>query len=96
MKRALTVEIGATFGRLTVVRCLGMVEKYGMRRLLYELRCSCGGMTTQGAAPLLRGSIVSCGCERRKTFAIQVSRAARVRRFQDPVLQNLPKRPPKR
>lgn len=100
------IKIGDTFGRLTVLRCLGVIPwQKGANKTVFELRCACGRRTKQSCAELNSGFARSCGCVRRKMFAIQIrkeERGNRVRHVQSPLSQpeslrpeNLPKRPPR-
>ncbi len=51
-------EIGAIFGRLTVVEDLGTIKK--KRR--FKCQCSCGGWKTTDKYSLQDGRTMSCGC----------------------------------
>jgi Recombination endonuclease VII len=63
-RRALSLEVGQVFERLTVLR----VERVGRRRTVI-CRCSCGTQDEVRAAPhhLYSGAIRSCGCLNRES-----------------------------
>lgn len=50
---------GQRFGRLTVIRFLGVTEKH---HALWECRCDCTGTKTVTTGKLTRGHVMSCGC----------------------------------
>lgn len=54
---------GRKFGRLTVLRYIGVDAKH---HALWECRCDCGGMKTAATGNLQRGSVMSCGCLERE------------------------------
>lgn len=61
MSRRSIVEIGATYGRLTVEALSGR-DEYGS--VLCRCKCSCGRMKEVRASYLVHGRVVSCGCKK--------------------------------
>lgn len=57
--RRLKLE-GQKFGRLTVIRLIGIDKK--MNNTLWECKCDCGKTTKVHGTHLKRGKILSCGC----------------------------------
>ena len=59
MTDAGAIKIGEEFGRLTVVRRVGLNK---LHQLEYLARCDCGKLLTVRRADLYSGEVVSCGC----------------------------------
>jgi hypothetical protein len=57
------IEAGAKFGRMTVLRCVG-VNKHRARR--YECRCDCGTVKVVNGGDLKSGRVLSCSCLKRE------------------------------
>lgn len=67
-RKPLAIEIGAVYGRLTVVSQEGL---YRERERMYLCQCSCGNRTTVPGHSLKSGNTQSCGCLRREAAAEQ-------------------------
>lgn len=65
-------ELGATFGRLTVIS-RAENTKGGSAR--WRCRCACGGEAISLGANLRRGNTTSCGCVHRELAAVRGARA---------------------
>jgi len=59
-----TVEIGARFGLLVVLRKIPAKPHQDARTNYYELQCDCGNLATSDAYMLDNGSRSSCGCRK--------------------------------
>ena len=61
---------GAVVGRLTIVSCLGRVERQGPKRkykkLMYECECLCGNRSVTEHHQMVKGEVKSCGCLKRE------------------------------
>lgn len=54
---------GEKFGKLTAIKMLGKVNKYGKVRILWEFRCDCGVVVEKtNESSLKRSQTPSCGC----------------------------------
>ena len=54
--------LGKKIGRLTVVRQLPTLERYGRKYSYWECKCECGNVFNARGQVLIRGEINSCGC----------------------------------
>lgn len=61
LKNRLLPTIGSTFGRLTVVECLGSDHN---NQRVWKCECDCGKFTKTTTAKLTGGRVKSCGCLR--------------------------------
>ncbi len=55
--------IGQTFGRLKVLKYVGLKQYIGVKRTMWECLCSCGNKIITSAQSLNNGTL-SCGCAR--------------------------------
>ncbi len=62
--KALQFLVGQRFGRLVVVKAIGL-NRHNKR--MWRCQCACGAMTTVVAGKLNGGRTSSCGCLRRET-----------------------------
>jgi hypothetical protein len=63
--RALAIEIGQRFGKLTV---LEIIPGHGQIRRMARCACDCGGEITTYGFSLKKGDSISCGCVRLEKF----------------------------
>lgn len=65
------VNVGECFGRLTIVKDLGVYQKEGtkLRRHYVECLCECGNKKIVSLTSLLQGSILSCGCLKKENLS---------------------------
>lgn len=56
-----TKYVGKKFGKLTVVRDIGVIDRNGQKNTFYECKCDCGN-TKNICISNLSGGIQSCGC----------------------------------
>lgn len=69
--RRIAIEIGQTFGRLTVIQEPYSVEKWGRKIRYVPVQCSCGECTTVLLELLRKGKTTSCGCYRKEVTGDQ-------------------------
>lgn len=71
--------VGRQFGKLTVVaRSDDEVTKDGLRYVMWECTCECGGVAFTRGASLRSGHTVSCGCHRLERLADKVTSKSEV------------------
>lgn len=63
--------IGSIFGKLTVLSEAGRSKD---KQKIYLCRCECGNETKVLSGNLRRGNSTSCGCSRKKTCSIRMSK----------------------
>lgn len=65
-ERCITISVGDTFGRLTVI---GRATPVGERPVKWLCRCECGNTTAVQTYSLKSGLTTSCGCVRREQLS---------------------------
>lgn len=74
--KALHIEIGKKFGRLTVLRELENVMSGGQSVRQFEAQCDCGNIVATRPTLIVQGRQQSCGCLQREA----ASRSGKLRR----------------
>ncbi len=67
MRRTGPSLIGQSFGRLTVLECVGVDKAH---RRLWRCSCVCGNFVTSTTYPLRSGNTKSCGCLHRDVITV--------------------------
>lgn len=66
--------VGREFGKLTVIsRAEDYVLDDGLRHIMWNCACECGGLTVVRGTHLRHGNTISCGCHRLERLAEKVS-----------------------
>lgn len=66
--------LGRKYGRLTIVRDLGMAKKSVRNYHMYECLCDCGTVTEVFASNLISGHTTSCGCLHREKLVASTTK----------------------
>lgn len=67
INRGKPIEIGNRYGKLTVMKDLGLEERpNGKHRKIFQCKCDCGNIVTVAGVYLNTGETNSCGCLRSK------------------------------